>query len=406
MKVLVWVAALAQAQAQEPIDAERPEQPEPREHREVPGDIEPAPPGAEGGDPSAAPAGEPRPPGGSGGNVGGNVTVTTRGPNFLMAVDDRSGLAAGRTLTALIDPDGKAASFELRDDGVPPDPIAGDSMSHNAIADYPAGPVLVRVMAGDEVLAETEVEIPADLVMPSLRVALSADGGADWQLASDAAVAASVAATAAATGGMTSSNSRPVSGLLAVGLLPGLALGGAAGWARWGRRRRRQQVAPTLTDAAGALPAGARIWQVPEALRREAVGAVAQRMRLSGPVLVVPLAASRPALARRLRGAVGVAWMAEERPTVARVQQALDQLSVAGAVRVVVEGVGALETPGPREPAYAVLEELLELVDALVICGPDDPLPAAPDRVLAAVPGGLGDGAGLVLALDEPLDEE
>ena len=383
----VWTALPAHAQEPEP---------EPREHREMP--VEPAPPGAEGGDPSAAPAGEPQPEGGP----GGAVTVTTRGPNFLMSVDDRAGLTAGRVITAVIDPDDRAVTFELRDDGVPPDPIAGDGMSHNAIADYPAGPVLVRVMAGDEALAENEVEIPGDLVMPSLRVTLSADGSSDWQIASDAAVAASVAATAAASAGITTSGSRPVSGLLAAGLLPGLVLGGAAGWARWGRRRRRQPIAPTLTETAGALPAGARVWQVPAALRRDAVGAIAQRMGLAGPVLVVPLASSRPALARRLRGAVGVAWMAEERPTVARVQRALDQLSVAGDARVVVEGGGALEAPGPREPAYAVLEELLELVDALVICGADDPLPAAPDRVLEAVPGGLGDGAGLVLALEEP----
>jgi len=398
VNALLLVGCLAYAQ--EPPGEEAAPPPEPREHKEVRGDVEPAPPGAEGGDPSAAPRNDPPPSGEpSAPPPGGNVTVTTRGPNYLMSVDDRTGLAAGRPLSALIDPDDRALSFELRDDGVPPDPIAGDGMYHNAIADYPAGPVLVRVMAGDEALTETEVEIPSDLIMPSLRVTLTGVGEPEWQLASDAAVAASVASSAAAIGGAVTTASRPVSGLLALGLAPGLILGGVAGWARWGRRRRETTCAPTLSSSASGMPAGAQVWQIPGALGCEAVGAVAQRLSVAGPVLVVPLAASRPALSRRLRGAAGVAWLDEERPTVDRILRALDRLSGAGEARVVVEGGGALEAPGPREPAFAVLEELLELVDALVICGADDALPRPPDRVLEAVPGGLGDGGGLVIAL-------
>jgi hypothetical protein len=305
----------------------------------------------------------------------------------------------------------------LKDDGVPPDPMAGDSAYVAAISGYPAGVIEVRLVSGEAELATTTVEIPQDMALPSLRVMLNGPGDASWRLSSDSPMAGVGASAGAGAGAelaaisvtTVSGPSQPAGAVLAAGLAPGLLLGGGLGWWRWGRRRREALVSGAVrSPAAGLHREGQRAWLVPAASRQRAVAAAALGLAPAGPVLVVPRAASRPALARLLSGAAGVAWIDEERPTVPRLLQAIDRLSAAGPVSVVVEGPGALEVPGPKEPAFAVVEELLELVSAnlLVLAAEGEALPGPADQILAPVPGGLGVGGALVLALEVAGEEE
>ena len=187
----------------------------------------------------------------------------------------------------------------------------------------------------------------------------------------------------------------PAPRLLTTGLAGAIALvaGGLIGMQVQRRRRRAVPLAPVRPPS--GIARTSEVWQLPASVvLSDIVASLATAWIETGPVLIVPQAASRPALA--LQGRTGMAWMATERPQTRHIVQAVSGLSVLGTPAVVIEGLDALEEPVEDEPPDALLDELHQSISGrvVVLVHEGTPLRAPPTCTFTLVEGNLDSTAG------------
>lgn len=282
------------------------------------------------------------------------------------------------------------ASVALRDDGLPPDALAGDRVWTTLVPGV-AGPAeveLALVGAAGQTLWEDELPLGPGLVRPVARIVLGeervlvalsthTEPGAGVVVPPEAPPAAEqvdlderppapTPEAPPAPGGAFVPGAVVVQ--LAVGLL-GLALG------LWLGLRRGPAIHPDLEPVGRPPlpPAVHHAWRLPEALRRPVLLDLARGA--PGPVLLVTRAA-----AVEVELPAGVVRLARPRPELDELRAAATLLARLGPVRVLVEGPEALAATAADAAPGAALEalatDLPDGVELIVLCAGEEAGPA------------------------------
>ncbi len=319
---------------------------------------------------------------------------TPPGPGLTVAVAFGADFVDERpTEVALVQGEQELA-IALRDDGQAPDLAADDGVAVAFFPDAaPGAQVRVRLVmpTGEEYFSDT-IPVVAGSATPGIGLVLTgsrlrvlvAAGGAGPMMEGDGGPPPPPAGM-----GPPEDDGGPDAELLPIGVLGGLAVGGALGWVVGRRRRTRDLVlldppAP-WPPGLGAGAAGRVDLRVAEADADAVLKAVVALMGQRRPVLVAGARAGADWAGARALG------LAADRPSAEELVEAAQALAVFGRPLVVVPGAAAIEEPAEDEDLGNVLDDIPALSKGAV-----DVLCLRPDAglVVALVDGRLVDGDG------------
>ncbi len=319
--------------------------------------------------PGAPPVAEPAP----------TEPQATGGTELIVVFIDTTGRAGADEPVFTVGTGEQALQVALRDDGEDLDVEAGDGR-YVGLVSLPSTtprPARLGLSDGEVIWVEADLAVPPGLPRPTLRLETGPGGLAADFSGNDRALSVPVDED-------SDEEARAVSvlGVLGSPVLTGLLVGGGLALAL--RRRRREEPAllgPRSAWLAG-LPqpepgTGLRLDFPDPATRRAALVALADRLARDRQVVILPRADSRVALAEALADRPAALVPARDRVGVVGLITSLSAID--GGV-VLVEGLDALEAPGPKEAADDPLDELIELsplpVFVLTVSGEACRLPA------------------------------
>lgn len=278
-------------------------------------------------------------------------------------------------------PEGPLQTVSLRDDGQRPDVSPADGTWAGTAGATPGQ--TLRIEWGDQT---AHVLVPPQLDQGELSLVRATDGLAGTFFAAPPPEPAATSNARAPAG------EQPIDylgGDLARGLVVGLPLGALVGW---GIRRRRPRthsrslrVAPPTLGEISLLPGQLYTLSVP--FPEASLPTLARTLSPQVQVLLLPAHWRAERIRTNLADCAHVHTIPTPRPGTDQIRQACARLHAVGPVVLLIDGLGALESPDVGEAPAAPLHELLRTCQAALLCvqGPDgSPLPEA--RRLPSLP--------------------